>query len=416
MPKSLPYDRVGAMLRNQRIITEADIQELVKGRTSELRAQATEKLCHKLSVFPLDETDTGLAKKIIALLAQDKSEMVRQTLASNLHSSKLLDADVVGRLALDVNTVAGPILRYAPNLDDETIFELILNGTPAKKSAIAKRASLKPDQIEALAEYGGMEPVIELARNQNVNWTDTAINNAVLRFAFETDMQIAFGLRENLPAFAAEALVKRASGVAADIITTRHALPVSLAIELALASEKPGIDLHEQSTNTLEPARLAQVCALNGVLDGDFLIRSMSLGAISFAEHALAELSGIPHWRVRPILGQAKTRGISTLLSHAGIAPRYAPIVARLVEVITATTVDYKDRHTKKTRLIERILTDTLINIDRETKAYLSNRHEAYYAFAKIQRDITSPVYANTTPKRRQHTATNQPSQMGLMT
>ena len=71
-------------------LTEGDILRLMRGETPEQRASVAHRLCRRIALDVLSDTEKAFAEEIIAILAEDAADLVRRTLAVTLRASPIL--------------------------------------------------------------------------------------------------------------------------------------------------------------------------------------------------------------------------------------------------------------------------------------------------------------------------------------
>ena len=155
-------------------LTEGDILRLMRGETPEQRASVAHRLCRRIALDVLSDTEKAFAEEIIAILAEDAADLVRRTLAVTLRASPILPREVALKLARDIEAVAIPVLQESPVFSDEDLVELVLSVTAAKQAAIASRDALSITITEIISEHGAVEAVRALSANRGAEWTDKA--------------------------------------------------------------------------------------------------------------------------------------------------------------------------------------------------------------------------------------------------
>ncbi|MEM7005538.1 MAG: DUF2336 domain-containing protein, partial [Pseudomonadota bacterium] len=313
-------------------------------------------------------------------LASDMAELVRRTLSVTLRNSPRLPRDLAMKLAHDVETVALPILEESPSLTEEDLIELALSVTATKQAGIAARPRVPSSVTEVLTEHGSVEANRILAGNEGAEWTDVAFGHSVQRFGTDTDFQDALVRRDYIPMHIAEKLVSLVSGSIFDMLVNRHELPAQVAIDLAAgARERATIDLVEQAGRTQDLERFSQQLNLNGRLSHSLIIRSLCMGHMSFVEHALAELSGVPYSRVWLMIHDAGPLGLQAVFDRAGLPRKLLPVFRTAVATFHETQLDGTpgDRRRFRIRMIERVLTEFQA-LPREDLDYLLEKLDAY--------------------------------------
>ncbi|MEM7661228.1 MAG: DUF2336 domain-containing protein [Pseudomonadota bacterium] len=361
-------------------LNEVDIRRLVKGSSPEERASVAHRLCRRIAFDVLSDEEQIHASEIMAILASDMAELVRRTLSVTLRNSPRLPRDLAMKLAQDVETVALPVLEESPSLTEDDLIELALSVTAAKQAAIAARPRVPESVTEVLTEHGVVEAARVLASNEGAEWTDAAFANSVQRFGTDEDFQDALVRRDHIPMHIAEKLVSLVSGSIFDMLVNRHELPAQVAIDLAAgARERATIDLVEQAGRTQDLERFSQQLNLNGRLSHSLIIRSLCMGHMSFVEHALAELSGVPYNRVWLMIHDAGPLGLQAVFDRAGLPRKLLPVFRTAVATFHETQLDGTpgDRRRFRIRMIERVLTEFQA-LPREDLDYLLEKLDAY--------------------------------------
>ena len=361
-------------------LTEDDIHRLVKGETPEQRASVAHRLCRRMALDVLSDTERAHAQEIMSILAEDAAELVRRTLAITLRNSPVLPREIALKLARDVESVALPVLEHSPCFSEEDLIEIVLSATAAKQCAVAGRERVSTTLTEIIAEYAAAEAVQRLAENDGADWSDKAFADSLQRFPTDQGLHEALVEREYVPMHIAEKMVSMVSGKVFDMLVNRHELPAQLAIELAAgARERATIDLVEQAGRTSDLPRFVSQLNLNGRLTHSLIIRALCLGHMSFVEHAMAELSGVPHQRVWLMIHDAGPLGLQAVFDRAGLPRKYLPVFRAAVAVFHETEYDGgpRDRTRFRTRMVERVLTQFQA-LPREDVDYLLEKLDAY--------------------------------------
>ncbi len=365
-------------------LTEDDILRLMRGETPEQRASVAHRLCRRIALDVLTDTEKAFAEEIIAILAEDAADLVRRTLAVTLRSSPILPREVALKLARDIEAVAIPVLQDSPVFSDEDLVELVLSVTAAKQAAIANRDALSITITEIISEHGAVEAVRALSANQGAEWTDKAFDDTLRRFGRDEIVQAGLIKRDFIPTHIAEKMVSLVSGQLFDILVNRHELPAQLAIDLAAsARERATIDLVEQSGRTNDLPRFVSQLNLNGRLSNSLIMRALCCGQMRFVEHALAELSGVAHQRVWLMIHDAGPLGLQAVFDRAGLPRKMLPAFKAAVTVFHDTQHDGgpNDRARFRVRMIERVLTQFQA-IPKDDLDYLLDKLDYYSEMA----------------------------------
>jgi uncharacterized protein (DUF2336 family) len=365
-------------------LTESDILRLMRGETPEQRASVAHRLCRRIALDVLTDTEKAFAEEIIAILAEDAADLVRRTLAVTLRSSPILPREVALKLARDIEAVAIPVLQDSPVFSDEDLVELVLSVTAAKQAAIANRDALSITITEIISEHGAVEAVRALSANRGAEWTDKAYDDALRRFGRDEIVQAGLIKRDFIPTHIAEKMVSLVSGQLFDILVNRHELPAQLAIDLAAsARERATIDLVEQAGRTNDLPRFVSQLNLNGRLSNSLIMRALCCGQMRFVEHALAELSGVAHQRIWLMIHDAGPLGLQAVFDRAGLPRKMLPAFKAAVTVFHDTQHDGgpNDRARFRARMIERVLTQFQA-IPKDDLDYLLDKLDYYSEMA----------------------------------
>ncbi len=111
---------------------------------------------------------------------------------------------------------------------------------------------------------------------------------------------------------------------------------------------------------------------LNGRLTPSLVMRSLCMGHISFVEHAIAELSGIPHARAWLMIHDAGSLGLQAVFDRSGLPRKLLPGFKAAIDIYhdSEREGDLGDRGQFQSRMIERVLTQFQA-IPREDLDYL---------------------------------------------
>ncbi|MEO1407367.1 MAG: DUF2336 domain-containing protein [Pseudomonadota bacterium] len=366
-------------------LSESDIVRLMKGETSEERATVAHRVCRRIAIDVLSEEERRYADEIISILARDTAELVRRTLSVTLRNSPRLPREIALQLAQDVESVAIPILENSPVFTDEDLIELVLAVSSAKQTAIASRGTVSSALAEVICEYASENAVEAVAANAGADLTDKAFEDTVGRFPTNPSVQESIVMRNHVPVHIAEKMVSLVSGEVFDMLINRHELPAQMAIDLAAgARERATIDLVEQAGRTTDMPRFVQQLCLNGRLTHSLIMRALCVGHMPFVEHALAELSGVPHTRVWLMIHDAGPLGLQAIFDRAGLHRKLLPAFRAAVKVFHELELDGEDNDRARFRMrtIERVLTQFQA-IPKEDLDYLLEKLDAYAEQAK---------------------------------
>jgi uncharacterized protein (DUF2336 family) len=357
-------------------LTHADLQRLVNGTSDDERAAATHKLCRTLDAQPLSPADRAAAEEVLRVLAADAVELVRRALAVTLRASTLLPRDVALRLAADVESVATPLLSFSPVFTDEDLMEVVRAGGAVRQIAVARRAALSQPVTAAMAAYGTEEALAIACANDDADFSERALQRTLERYPSSGVVTQAMAYRAVLPLSVAERLVGLVGDAARDHLVETHRLSPEIAIQVALgARERATVDLLEHAERVEDHKAFAAHLNRRGRLSASLLLRAAARGQLSFFEHGVAELAGVPHSRTWLMIHDGGPLGLKAICERAGLPARLLPAFRAAVETCKSVELDGGpgDRERFQQRVLQRFLTQQRTG-SREDMDYLLER------------------------------------------
>jgi len=341
-------------------LTDADVRTLVRGVTDEDRAHAAHKICRCIEDAEMTADERAHAESIIAIMAEDAAVLVRRALAVALKNSPRLPRDIANKLALDIESIALPVILNSPVLTDSDLVEIVRACPPSKQVAVASREHISTIVTGAIAQYAAPAAVERALANDNALFDEDGLDCALDRFSGISAITAAMVRRNELPVTITEKLVSFVSGELFDHLVNNHELPPQLAIDLAMGSrERATLDIVEQASRQKDIHHFVQQLNLHGRLTPSLLMRGLCLGHMNFVEHSLAELAGIPHQRVWLLVHDSGPLGLKAAFDRAGLPPRLFPSFRAGVDVFHHMQREgaTEDRVAFRQRMLERTLT-----------------------------------------------------------
>jgi uncharacterized protein (DUF2336 family) len=379
-------------------LSDSDIQRLVKSDSADDRAVATHKICRAMEKNELTEDERKAAYDIIRIMAADAAELVRRALAVTLKSSELIPHDVAIRLALDVTSVAIPLLSSSPVFSDNDLRDIIKSGGATRQVAIAKRPVLSEQITEAIAEFGVEEAVVTAAANDNAAFSENGLMRVMDRFGNSEVVQEVMINREALPIAISERLVHVASGALCQLLISRHKIRPELALEItSQTKERATIELADQANVHRDPKELVRHLMSQDRLTPSLILRGLVRGHMRFFEHALSELSGVAHDRTWLMIHDAGSLGFKAIYDRAGLPSRLYPTFKMAFDTYRSIVSEGHDMDAKsfQNRMIERFLTQ---------KPYAA-KEDLIYLFERLDMDRRDKVRQTLKNTRRDLTA-----------
>ncbi|WP_428410052.1 DUF2336 domain-containing protein [Hyphococcus sp.] len=112
---------------------------------------------------------------ILAQLAREAEPALKRNLAARFAEAKRAPRTLIAMLARDDIAVAEPLLRHSSALGDADLISIIAAQGDAHHIAIAKRREVAADVADALAQHGGEDALIALAKNQGARFSHEAM-------------------------------------------------------------------------------------------------------------------------------------------------------------------------------------------------------------------------------------------------
>ncbi|ESQ78028.1 DUF2336 domain-containing protein [Asticcacaulis sp. YBE204] len=381
------------MFASRTFLSEQDIERLVKSDNADDRAVATHKVCRLMERSDLSEVERAAAQEIIRLLSEDAAELVRRALSVTLRTSGLLPHDVAMKLAQDVHTVAVPVLSHSPAFSDDDLSEIVRSGGPVRQVAIAKRDTLAEMVTTALADCAVEEAIVIACANDNARFSETGMTQVLDRFGASEVVHNTLVNRKALPVVVTERLIHMVSQNLRDQLMTRHAILPETAIKVADATlERATLDMADQTGASRDPAGLAKHLVTSGRMTPSLMLRALARGHMGFFEHALAELSGVPHDRTWLMVHDAGQLGLRAIYDRAGLPARMFQTFRIAVDTYHSLASEQSDLdpvHFQE-RLIERFL----------TQVPFAPREDLVYLYERLDRDSKGQRWEKATAEK----------------
>lgn len=357
-------------------LTEEDLQRLLRSEAEEERAVEAHKLCRSMDRLELDDQGRAAARKIIAILAVDSAELVRRALAITLKSSDLMPVEVARKLAMDIDSIALPIIEHSPVFDDDDLIQIVRAGAMARQMAVASRSPVSRDVSDVISAEAGVEAVRRLAANDNADFSETAMSIAVDRFGHDDGVVSSMALRQILPPAIVERLVARATEAVRDHLVSRHAVPAATAVRLSdFARERATLDLIDEAGTSADIAAFVAKLNARRVLTPSLLVRALARGQMALFEHALSQMANVPHHRAWLMIHDAGPLGLRAIYDRAGMPPRLFSAFRAGVDTWRGLQAEgiHVGPETFRQRMLERFMTQMHV-IGRDDLNYLMER------------------------------------------
>src|SRR5215213_10134056 len=179
-----------------------ELEDALASKTEDARAAALWRITD-LFIGGSDtytEDHVTLFDDVIGRLAATIETNARAKLSTRLARVANAPVGVVRMLAADDEmSVAEPVLRYSPRLDDEYLKATATTHSQQHLLAIAQRGALSEHVTEVLVERGNKHVVRSVAQNNGARFSNAAFKTLVERSAGDDVLAIHVGTRHDLP-------------------------------------------------------------------------------------------------------------------------------------------------------------------------------------------------------------------------
>jgi uncharacterized protein (DUF2336 family) len=343
-------------------LTDADINLLVEGRSAHERALIAHRLCAQMDEQVLMPEDRARAQEILRVMAVDATAMVRRSLSTTLRSSPLVPRDVARRLARDIEEISVPIINASPAFTDDDLIEILRIGDPIRQLAVARRPFVSEPVCRVIVEETDAPVVKAVCSNDNAVLPEDLLQKVMDRFEHAEEVLQAVAFRRELPLSVTERLIDMVGEKVREHLVSHHGVTPETALHVASgAAERAAVDLVDQAGRTADIRRF--VAHLHKVerLTPSLLLRALAHGHMAFLEHALSEITGVPHHRTWLMVHDAGDLGLKAIYERAGLPARLFP--AFRVGVDTYHALEHEgggaDTPRFQERMLERFLTQS---------------------------------------------------------
>jgi uncharacterized protein (DUF2336 family) len=179
-----------------------EIEDALASRTEEKREAAL----WRITDLFIEGSDTyhedhiTLFDDVIGRLAATIEKNARAKLSTRLARVANAPVGVIRSLAADNEiSVAEPVLRYSPRLNDEYLKATATTHSQQHLLAIAQRGALSEHVTEVLVERGDRDVVRSVAQNNGARFSNAAFKTLVERSVGDEVLAVHVGTRQDLP-------------------------------------------------------------------------------------------------------------------------------------------------------------------------------------------------------------------------
>jgi len=305
---------------------------LAHDKDAEVRADLARKIARLAPGLSASEQDRvrSMTYETLALLARDQAPTIRRLLAEALKSEPDVPAEVIGRLARDIEIiVAAPILEFSPILTDDDLLDIIRSSPVAGAlSAIAKRDSLSADISDVIAGSADIDAIADLLRNDSAQLREETLDAMVARAKREDSLRDPLVRRANLPHGAARRLATFIGDNLLQVLAQRRDLTpetvsaVRRVFHDRLKATRP-MAMPSENRDSLEieaEYEKAKMLREAGQLNEELIRNSIVQNHLAFARAAIGVCADLAPSVVARILGSSSPKAVTALGWRAGLS------------------------------------------------------------------------------------------------
>ncbi|HAU29047.1 MAG TPA: hypothetical protein DCW68_02935 [Rhodospirillaceae bacterium] len=315
--------------QNSKTPRQADVL-LSHDHATEVRATLAGKISHlvpDLSPDNLNEID-HLTMQVLDTLARDEAVRVRRVLSEELAHLDFAPADIINRLARDVEIeVAQPILETSRVLRDEDLLDIIQSGPiGGALESIARRQRLDEDISDCIAKSQNESAISCLLANQSAQIREETLDLLLSEAPHHQPWHDPFARRPGLSVHAITRLAHFVAQSLFEVLSAHPEIRKEEAEEIAeivqLRMERSGAPLTDDDPEL--PSRRARLLARQGRLDSDMIEDAIANGERIFIFAALSIMARVPEALIEKIISSQSPQGMTALAWRAGLSPHAA--------------------------------------------------------------------------------------------
>ncbi len=336
------------------------IEDAVKAPHIEQRALAVQKIGRTMREASLSSSDREFAEKILSLICQDVSDIVRRALAVTLQNSPNLPHKIAHKLIHDIDSIAVPVLKHSPVLTDDDLRSILKSKAATKVKAIAQRQKLSAHISNAIISFGDGAAVADLAANDSAMIdAETAAKMAEI-YADDDLIREAALSRQDMPADVVQNLVNAAARQIEKRLESVEGVTQFEAADIANRTQQRAL-LSYVDRDWSEKALIAYIETLHerGQLGEGIIMRAAGVGDMRFVQIALAKLNGVSIQKAGLMMFDGGPLGLKALCDRAELSASYCTFLRAALVIyrdFQLSAVPVTDKQMQK-MMLERILT-----------------------------------------------------------
>ena len=333
-----------AIAKNSKSPHQADLL-LSRDGDDDVRSGLAEKIAKLVPGLSDDELDKvrEATHEVVIQLARDEATRVRRILSETLKDVANAPAEIINKLARDVElVVCAPVLEYSPVLSEQDLLEII-QSKPVEGaiSAISARKNISEGITDAIYASDNINAIGAMLANASAQIKEDTLD-AIIDHA-ETIEQW-HGPLVDRPKLSRTAVLRLADFVA-DNLLDRLEGRADLSPEVAKAVRKEfsrrmeNVEGGDDATKSMSPEERASDLHAKGKLGDDVLSDACHSGGVDFVKKALVLKSKLGYATVDEILGMVSAKSVIALCWKAGLDIKTAVLVQKRIARIPPSEV-----------------------------------------------------------------------------
>ncbi len=341
-------------------LSQNDIAALLEDPSDDVRASVAGKVGSQMGAGDLSDTERTIARAILQTMAQDAATRVRVALAESLRNATDVPADLIRKLATDVEQVAIPVLESSPILTDEDLVSLVRGSSSSKRSAIARRETVTETVVSALIETDDPAALRTLVKNEGADINERSMGVILDRHGEDEEITGGMAQRTTLPLAVTERLVTLVSDSLKIYLAENHELPSDrIRAIIDETRERVTVKLVTEEHSAEDVVDLVNQLYRNGRLTPTIILRAACTGDMRFVEEAFGCLARIKTDKAWMLIHDGGQKGFEAIYQRAGLPETMFPAFRIALDVFhdldMAGDTSNNDHFTQK--FLERVLT-----------------------------------------------------------
>ncbi len=348
------------MLQDTDRIKTEDARQAVQDSDPEKRSHATMRLSKVIQNPNLSEGERDYANRLIEVISEDVSELVRRSLAITLRNSPFLPKSVLSRLIKDIDSIAVPLITHSPLLTEADLALVLKSGMVGKVRAVAARKDLSNRIILSLIQTGDTVSGRALAANDTLHLSDEAAQAMIETYREDDIIRQAMLNRASMPMPVVEKLVAASAEDIANRLFRRNTISKE-------NSNRIGRETHQRTLVRLTNEHFSEktlrelVSALktSGRLSPELTLRAMGLGKVSLVHYCLAALAELSVRKVVLMLHDTGPFALRGLCAKAGFKETQTQFMREALKLYSDIEISggKLTAHEFQVKMVERVLT-----------------------------------------------------------